>query len=54
MVGVLEDVGRGLVNGHGSGTSGRVGHLTGVDGESGKLLLHFRHDRLLDLLKNLV
>ena len=39
VVGVLEDVGGGLVDGHGARAGGGVGRLAGVNGQRGKLLL---------------
>ena len=48
VVRVMEHIGGGLIDGHGSRSGGRVGDLAGVHGESGKLLLFwFRHDWLL-------
>ena len=49
MVRVLEEIGGGLVNGHGPRSGGGVGDLTGVDGKGGKLLLWFGHDWLLQI-----
>ena len=48
VVGVLKDVGRGLVDGHGTRSGGGVGGLAGMHGKGGKLLLlGFGHDLLL-------
>ena len=50
VVGILEEVGGGLVDGHGTRAGGGVGRLAGMDGERGKLLLfRFRHDALLQI-----
>ena len=38
VVGILEEIGSGLVDGHGAGAGGGVGRLAGVDGKRGELL----------------
>ena len=38
VVGVVEEVGGGLVDGHGAGSGGGVGLLAAVNGESGEVL----------------
>ena len=50
MTGVMEDIRSGLVDGHGARTRGWVGHLTSVDGKSGKLKrFRFGHGLLLQI-----
>ena len=50
VVGVLKQVGGGLVDGHGSRAGRRIGRLAGVNGKGGKLLLlRFGHDGLLQV-----